>query len=139
MQPNAFIGRPEQPTDADLSDVLGSAKVHWDQLVLNLKEKHVVSVQEWNSYSRKAGWALRLKRKDRAIVYLSPAAGCFTASFALGDRAVEAARQSGLPEAVIQTINQARRYAEGTAVRIDVQTPEDVAVVERLAVIKLQN
>ncbi len=137
MQPNAFIGRPDEPTDADLSEVLGSAKVLWDRLVSNLSEKHEVSVQEWNSYSRKAGWALKLKRKDRTIVYLSPAAGCFMASFALGDRAVEATRQTDFPEAVIETINQARRYAEGTAVRIDVRTPEDVDVIEKLAVIKL--
>jgi len=139
MQPNAFIGRPEQPTDADLSVVLGPSKQLWDQLVSSLSEKHEVTVQEWNSYSRKAGWALRLKRKDRAIVYLSPAAGCFTASFALGDRAVEAARQTDFPQAVIQTINEARRYAEGTAVRIDVRTPEDVEVIEKLAVIKIEH
>ncbi|RPJ58602.1 MAG: DUF3788 domain-containing protein [Acidobacteria bacterium] len=139
MQPNAFIGKAEQPTEAELSEVLGSARVLWDRLVSNLSEKHEVSVQEWNSYSRKAGWALKLKRKDRAIVYLSPAIDCFMASFALGDRAVEAARQTDFPEEVIQTINQARRYAEGTAVRIDVRTPEDVDVIEKLAVIKLEH
>jgi len=139
MQPNAFIGRAERPTDADLAEVLGSAGVLWDQLVLNLNEKHQVSVHEWNSYSPKAGWALRLKRKDRAIVYLSPGAGCFMAAFALGDRAVQAARLADFPDAVVQTINQARRYAEGTAVRIEVRTPEDVEIVERLAVIKLEH
>jgi len=139
MQPNAFIGKPEEPTDNDLAVVLGSAKMLWDQLVSNLREKHEVSEHEWKSYSRKAGWALRLKRKDRAIVYLSPASGCFMASFALGDRAVEAARQTPFPDAVIETINQARRYAEGTAVRIDVRTPDDEDVVEKLAVIKLKH
>ncbi len=101
MQPNAFIGRTEQPTEADLSEVLGSARVLWDQLVSNLNEKHQISVHEWNSYSPKAGWALRLKRKDRAIVYLSPAAGCFTASFALGDRAVQAARPDDKPSEAV--------------------------------------
>ncbi|RPJ83384.1 MAG: DUF3788 domain-containing protein [Acidobacteria bacterium] len=139
MQPNAFIGKAEQPTEAELSEVLGAASVLWDRLVSNLSEKHEVSIQEWNSYSKKAGWALKLKRKDRVIVYLSPAVDCFMAAFALGDRAVEAARQTDFPGEVIQTIDQARRYAEGTAVRIDVRTPEDVDVVEKLAVIKLEH
>jgi hypothetical protein len=59
------------------------------------------------------------------------------ASFALGDKAVQAARDSGLTARAITLIDAARRYAEGTAVRIDVKTPADVAIVTKLAGIKL--
>jgi hypothetical protein len=82
---------------------------------------------------------LRLKRKDRAIVYLSPCQDCFRASFALGDKAVKAARQSGLPAPVITIIDEAKRYAEGTGVRLDVKTAKDAAAVKKLAKIKLDN
>ena len=117
--PNAFIGKPEMPTDDDLAAELGrSAKALWDRLLANLAERH---------------------HGERAILYLSPCHGCFRASFALGGKAVEAARVSDLPAGAIRIIDSAKRYAEGTAVRIEVKGPADIAVVLRLAAIKLAN
>src|ERR1035437_6387990 len=139
MLPNAFIGNAEKPTGEELAAELGPAQALWDQLVTGLAQEYGVAVQEWNSYSRKAGWSLRLKRGERNIVYLSPGRGCFMASFALGDRAVRAARESALPKPVLQIIESAKRYAEGTAVRLEVSGPRDIAAVKKLAAIKLAN
>jgi hypothetical protein len=134
---NAFIGKPKKPTEAELSAELGASKTLWDLLVKDLAAEHKLT-QEWNSYSKKAGWSLRLKLRDRNIVYLSPLRGSFRASFALGDKAVKAALVGGLPKPVIQLIKEAKRYAEGTAVRIDVTSLEDVEIVKKLAAIKLE-
>jgi hypothetical protein len=139
MLPNAFINQTEKPTDDELSAVLGPARALWDQLLAELAGELDVTIQEWNSYSPKAGWSLRLKREKRTILYLSPCRGSFRAAFALGDKAVEAARRSRLPKRVIQIIDEAKRYAEGTGVRIDVNRPPDIAVVKKLAVLKLEN
>jgi hypothetical protein len=139
MLPNAFIGKLEKPTDADLTAALGPAKALWNELLAALANEYKINIQEWNSYSRKAGWSLRLIREKRAILYLSPCRGCFFVSFALGDRAVEAARQSGLPRHVIKIINKAKRYAEGTAVRIEMKKPKDIDIVKRLAAIKMDH
>jgi hypothetical protein len=111
----------------------------WQQLVADLKRELKLDKEEWNSYSIKAGWSLRLQLKKRNIVYLSPGAGCFLASFALGDKALAAARKSKLPKSVFKIIDEAKRYAEGTAVRLEVHEPEDVAVVRTLAKIKIDN
>ena len=137
MLPNAFIDKPKKPTAAELTAALGPAKALWDQLLAGLADEHNLTVQEWNSYSRKAGWSLRLKLKDRNILYLTPCQECFYVSFALGDKAVEAARESGLPPSVIKTINEAKRYAEGTGVRMEMKKPKDVEIVKQLAAIKL--
>lgn len=140
MSTNAFIGHPEKPTDHELAAELGRpAQKLWDQLVTDLAQECSITIAEWNSYSSKAGWSLRLKSAKRTIVYLSPWRGRFQASFALGDKAVEAARRSGLPKPVLRIISEARRYAEGTAVRIEVKGPKDVAIVKKLAAIKLEN
>ena len=80
MLPNAFIGLAARPDDAHLTLALGSSRHAWDQLVAALSAD--CDVEEWKSYSPKAGWALRLLRGKRAIVYLSPGKGGFTASFA---------------------------------------------------------
>ena len=118
---------------------MGPAKAVWDRLLAELAQECVLVTREWNSYSRKAGWSLRLKRGDRNIVHLTPGRGCFMASFALGDRAVRAAREGKLPKMVLQIIDNAERYAEGTAVRLDVSGPQDIAAIKKLAAIKLKN
>ncbi len=139
MLENAFVGKAKKPTEDELGAALGPAKALWDQLVGALAQEYGVDVPEWNSYSPKAGWSLRLKHKDRNIVYLAPSKGGFMASFALGDKAVKAARKAGLPERVIKVIDEAKRYAEGTAVRLGVKSSRDIAIVKKLAAIKLAN
>jgi len=137
--PNAFIGKTSQPTNAELEAALGPVKALWDQLLASLAREHKLTVQEWNSYSPKAGWSLRLKSKDRNILYLSPCRGSFRTAFALGDKAVAAACASDLPQIVIKTISGAKRYAEGTAVRLEVKKEKDLETVTKLAGIKLAN
>lgn len=139
MLPNAFIGKPHPPTDAELAGALGSAKALWDQLLAGLAAEHKLTVQEWNSYSPKAGWSLRLKRKDRNIVYFGPCQGAFRVAFVLGDKAVAAARKSDLPQSVIKIIAKAKRYAEGTAIRFETVKAKDIKSVVQLAGIKLAN
>ncbi|HTS62344.1 MAG TPA: DUF3788 family protein [Candidatus Acidoferrales bacterium] len=137
--PNAFIGRTVPPGEADLKAALGPAKPFWDELIASLARDHGIHPEPWNSYSPKAGWSLALARAGRRIVYLSPFTGAFRASFALSDKAVAAAKKSALPRPVIRLIAGARRYAEGTAVRIEVHKAEDLAAVTALAAIKLGN
>lgn len=139
MPANAFIGKAEPPGDGDLAGELGALKPLWDVLLRDLEHECGVPVREWHSYSKKAGWSLRLKRGTRTVVYLVPQRESFEAAFALGDRAVAAARTSGLPAAVLRIIETAKRYVEGTAVRIQVNGPADVAVVKTLATLKLAN
>ena len=138
MLPNAFIGKAKPPSESELAEELGSGKKLWDDLAAIIEELNL-DTQEWNSYSHKAGWALRWKRKERNIVYLSPHRGCFTASFALGDKALRTAREQGLPAPVLKIIKEAKKYAEGTAIRIPVKTAADLEVVKKLARAKLEN
>lgn len=138
MLPNAFIGKPEKPEEDQLTAALGNAKVLWDQLIARLAAECNLVVQEWNSYSPKAGWSLRLKVKKRNILYLGPYQGGFRVAFILGDRAVEAARQSTLPRKVVRIVEEGKRYPEGTAVRLDVTRAQDIAAIVKLASIKLQ-
>jgi hypothetical protein len=139
MVTNAFSGRSEPPTEEELAGELGAAKAVWDRLLAVQAHECDLTGQEWNSYSHKAGWSLRLKRGARNIIYLSPGRGCFVASFALGDKAVRAARESKLPKSVVQVIESAKRYAEGTAVRLEVSRAQDIAAIKKLTAIKLGN
>ncbi|MGA2673653.1 MAG: DUF3788 domain-containing protein [Terracidiphilus sp.] len=136
--PNAFIGKAAQPTPEELSAALGPAADVWNQFLDRMAEQGVAE-QEWASSSPKYGWSLLLEVKKRRIVYLSPCAGCFRTSFVLGDRAVAAALASDLPNAVLQTIQKAPRYGEGTGIRLMVKAAKDLPAICKLALIKLAN
>ena len=110
----------------------------WRGLVSDFKHTLKLDGEEWDSYSVKAGWSLRLQLKKRNIVYLSPRTGWFLASFALGDRRSPSTQRT-LPLGVLKIIDEAKRYAEGTAVRIEVHNSKDVNVVKTLAKIKIEN
>ena len=135
---NAFIGQAKEPTESELTVALGAKKLFWDQLIGELQDTFQLTC-EWNSYSIKAGWALRLKRKTRNINYLSPSRNGFIASFALGDKAIAAAQTSKFPKQVLKIIADAKKYAEGTAVRISVSSAEDLNVIKKLVLIKLES
>ena len=139
IAPNAFIGKPEPPADADLATVLGPAKPVWDSLLDAIAEQHGVNVQEWKSYSSKAGWSLRLSRAKRTIVWLSPCEGCFRVAFIFGDRALQAVRALKLSAQAARALDEAVRYPEGTGVRLLVKAAKDLPSVLKLAVAKLQN
>ncbi len=136
MAGNAFIGRATKPTESDLTAELGIKKPLWDEVLAELKGLGVTD-QEWSSYSPKAGWALKVLRQGRVIVYLSPRHCGFMASFALSDKAVTSALRSKLPSKILKIISEAQRYAEGTAVRVEVGSHADVVSVAKLAAIKL--
>ena len=136
--PNAFIGKATQPTATEIAAALGKATELWNQLIDWLTEQGA-TVQEWSSVSPKYGWSLKLKVKKRTIIYLGPSQGCFRISFALGDKAIAAARASALPKNVLKIINEAPRYAEGTGVRMVVKSAKDLPSIKKLALIKMAN
>jgi hypothetical protein len=137
MSANAFVNQPNPPTEAELATALGASRVVWDQLLADLAREHGVNVCAWKGYSPKAGWSLRVKRKERTIVWLSPPQGSFTAAFILGDNAVRAARQSRLPQRVVKALKEAPKYAEGTGVRLEVKSSRDLGALRQLAASKL--
>lgn len=138
LAPNAFAGQTKKPDAKALEKSLGPSLSLWQSLVVDLKHDLKIDTAEWHTGSAKLGWSLRLQVRKRNIVYLGPREGSFIAAFALGDRAIAAAVASELPAYVLKNISGSRRYAEGTAVRIEVRTAEHVEIVKKLAKIKLE-
>lgn len=136
--PNAFIGQKNSPSEAELSACLGTSQPIWKELLAWLQLQGIAR-GDWKSVSPKYGWGLRPALGKRTILYLGPCDGCFRVSFVLGDRAVAAAKASDLPIKLQKDIAEARRYAEGTGVRVFVVKPADLAAVRKLVGIKLAN
>jgi hypothetical protein len=139
MEEPVFPDKSQRPSDADLAHVLGPAKRHWDSLVVHIQDVNPGGTAEWRHYAGKSGWTFVVRDKRRNLAYLKPAAKRFTVSFAFGDKAVEAAEQSDLPERVVKPIRESPKYPEGRAVRIEVTSTPDVAIARKLLAIKMAN
>jgi hypothetical protein len=137
--PNAFIGQANEPTPKELAAVLGDTYALWIQLVDSLLKEPGVTDMEWNSLKPKYGWNLILKSKKRRIVYLGPCAGLFRVSFILGDKAVAATRDSDLSKSMLELLDEALHYPEGTGVRLIVKNAKELHAIRKLARIKLAN
>jgi hypothetical protein len=134
---NAFIGKADEPTHAEVSEVLGAKVKLWDELIEWMREKEGVSDQEWKGVMvKKYGWSLRLKKKSRNIIYLSPGKECFMASFILSDKALREAKNAHVSKAVKDALAAAPRYPEGNGLRLLVRSGADLAGIQKIAAIK---
>ena len=118
MALSAFDDKSHLPNEKDLAAMLGPTSALWDDLKAHLASQYEPLTEQWNFSGKNYGWGLQLKQKKRTVLYMTPCQGYFLASFALGEKAVQAAHQSGLPDSVLSVIDSARKYAEGRGVRL---------------------
>jgi hypothetical protein len=136
---SAFSEKSQPPTDRDLRLALGTAYEPWSRLRAMVANRIGPVDDVWGFTSASTGWGLRLRQKDRVIVYMTPQRDQFLVSFALGEKAVAAARDAKLSAAVWHAIDVAPRYAEGRGVRFEVTNSRPLASLAALAQIKWQN
>ncbi len=139
MALSAFDDKSSTPRAAELRKTLGRTAGLWDELKEHLESEYQPLSEKWTFAGQKWGWSLQLKQKKRTILYMTPREGFFTAGFVLGERAVKAARESGLPEPVLAMIESAKKYVEGRGVRIELRTKKDLNNTKKLAAIKMAN
>jgi hypothetical protein len=135
MSLSAFDDRAHRPDAAELRRVLGRAQALWSDVVDQAGSECAGLVEVWHFAGPKFGWSLRLKQKDRVMLYLTPCPGHFLAGLVIGTKAA-AGVKDGLSQAAVAVLNAAPRYAEGIGVRMRVSSAADVRVVLQLLGIK---
>jgi hypothetical protein len=136
MTLSAFVDGATAPTDDDLRTMLGRSHAVWRTLIDTVGERIGPVTELWARTSKSTGWGLRLRQKDRVILYMAPQRNQFVVSFALGEKAVAAALATRLPAAIREAIEAAPRYAEGRGVRITVTSVRQVPALVALAQVK---
>ena len=139
MALSVFDDKQRQPKDADLERALKGSFVFWSDLKERIASRFAPLNFEWGFSGKTTGWGLRLKHKDRTVLYMTPCEGHFLASFALGEKAVKAAHEAKLPNSVLEIIDSAKKYAEGRGVRLRVTSARDLRHVEKIAMIKMSS
>ena len=108
-----------------------------DELLAHLAEEYEPVTSTWKFYGKKSGWTVKVVRKKRTILYMTPLTGHFRVATAFGEKAVAAAHESDLPEDVVAEIDGARKYVEGRPVVVEVRRKKDLGVVRTIAAIKM--
>ena len=139
MALSVFGEKAKAPSDDDLRAMLGRAYPSWSKLIASVRECISPIAEVWTFTTAGAGWGLRLRHKDRVILYMTPQERHFLVSFALGEKAVAAAQAIRLPRAIRDAIAAAPRYAEGRGVRMAVKSIRQISGLVALAQIKWQN
>ena len=139
MSANVFIDKLAKPDDQALVRALGKTYPLWAEI-----EKHIAttlgeSIEEWKYYGMKSGWTMKTLYKKRNLFFFTACKGYFRIAFVFGDRAVAEIVTSDLPKAMIEEITNAKKYAEGRGIRIDVKTRRDVESVKKLIAFKVMN
>lgn len=139
MALSAFDDKTKEPSAADLARTLGRTAALWEEVQARVASRLGALTTSWGFATKSTGWGLRVRRGERAILYLTPCRGHFLVSFALGEKAVVAARTAKLPAKVVAAIDGAKRYAEGRGVFLKIERAADLPAIEKLAVIKSQH
>jgi hypothetical protein len=137
MALSAFDDKGHRPEATELTGVLADSAPLWSRLVTHLGASYPPITEEWAFSGAKFGWSLRLKRKDRVALYLTPQAGRCLAGVVLGEKAVATALGRGLSARAAALVEAAPRYAEGRGIRVEVAGDDDAAIVEELVAAKM--
>jgi hypothetical protein len=139
MESNFFLDKSVQPDDTTLPGALGSSYNLWKELRGYLENEYGKLTEEWKFYSPKSGWTMKLLYKKRNLFFFTAYNKYFRLGFVFGDKAVAEIEKSDLPKPLIEELVNAKKYAEGRGLRIEVRTKKDVANVKKLVEMKIKN
>jgi hypothetical protein len=139
MALSAFDDKSKKPGTGELERILGRTSAHWNSLKTHIAAEYPPLDDTWNFAGAKYGWSLRLKQKKRTVLYMTPCKKHFLVGLVLGEKAVRAAHDSSLPGTILKVIDEARKYAEGRGIRIEVRNKGVLKSIKELAAIKMAN
>jgi len=134
-----FIDKSTKPNSNTLAEVLGETINLWNEIKKYISDEYGEFIEEWKYYSKNSGWILKLLRKRRNLFFFIPYKDFFRIAFVFGDRAVSEVDKSDLPNDIKKSLLNARKYAEGRGIQLDIKTSEDIENVKKLLEIKIKN
>lgn len=139
MDISIFTDKTRIPINDDLTEPLGETFPLWLSLSKYVYEKYPTATEGWNYPGKKYGWSFRIKDKKRAIMYFLPREEYFMVAFVFGGKAMEEILSSDVSEDIKTMLKNARVYAEGRGIQIDVKDDTNIPDIKKLVEIKLAN
>jgi hypothetical protein len=137
MALSIFADKDKHPDDLDLKGILSETYPIWLDIVEHFYQHYPKVSEEWNYSGKNYGWSLRVKSKNRNIIYLIPCQGFFKFAFVFGKKGVEEVMNSHIGLKIKNELSNARTYMEGTGFRIDVRDDKLLKDIKELIRIKI--
>lgn len=134
-----FTDKATLPTDQDLVHNLGATYALWHQIQEFVLHQYPEGLKEWNYPGKKYGYSFRIKDKKRAILYFLPRKEYFKVAFVFGQKATDIIMESDIAPEIKNQLAQARKFAEGRGIRIEVKNGLNIPYIRKLVEIKLAN
>ncbi len=139
MRENVFNDKSAKPDGKSVLKALGRAGNCWLEIRRYAEESFGPLTEEWKYYSPKYGWTMKLLSKKRNLLFFVAMDGSFRVAFVFGDKAAAAIKKSDLPKEIIDEIRNAKKYVEGTGLRLEVKDAKSAAIIKRLIQMKVEN
>ena len=139
MSAYAFIDKNNPPDDRSLSEKVGKAFSVLKEIRKFIRENYGAGSEEWKFYGHKYGWQLKTFLKKRNLFFIIPYQSFFNIVFIFGDRAVQAIRKSDVADCIKSEVVNAKKYAEGRGLSIEVTDDQYLADIKTLIDIKVNN
>jgi hypothetical protein len=117
-----FDQKEVAPDESKLKKALGELYSAYKE-VLELTEGYD---HEWKYYGKKIGWQLKVTRKGKALLYLTPVEKSFRIGFALRENERERLMNSSLPPKTKEQLAAAKKYPEGYPLRLEIKSKTDM-------------
>lgn len=139
MKADVIFDKTTEPNDELVQQLVGETYSLWNEIRTKLHAEYGDLHEEWKYYGKKSGWTLKKYLKKRNLFFFKPYDGYFMIAFVFGDKAVQAVEESDLPVSLKTELREARKYAEGRGLRLDIQSPEQVDYIIKLVDIKVKH
>lgn len=139
MEKSIFTDKKTIPVDTDCDKFYQETCLFWKEIRDYVFEKYPKAEEQWYYAGDKFGWAFRIKDKKRAIVYFLPVEPYFKLSFIFGERAFADILKSSVSLKIKEELENAKLYAEGRPLRVEINERGVLKDIKELIDIKLSH
>lgn len=133
-----FLDKDLTPGTKELKKALGDTYSVWQTLAEFTKKSYPSATEEWKYTSAKFGWSFRISDKKRVLLYLLPRDKFFKVAFVFGQKATDEILKSKIAENIKTELKNAKVYAEGRGIRIDIKDDALTSDIKKLIKIKIE-
>ena len=139
MPISSFIDKNQIPNEEALVLALGKTHDLWKMIQTEVNLCAADAKPEWHYSGVKFGWSYRIKEKKRVIIYLLPRDQYFKVAFVFGQKATDSIMNSTINNQIKTALQEAKVYAEGRGIRIDIKEASLIEDVKKLILIKINH
>jgi hypothetical protein len=139
MSASIYTEKLIEPDDKMLSYDLAETKSYLDKIAEFMESEYGNFKPEWKYYNKKSGWILKMFTKKRNVIFVVPCEKHFRVAFTFGDKTSDLIFNSELPDFIKKELLEAKKYAEGRTIQIEVKSENYLDNALKMIKIKLMN